>query len=641
MKKICLLFLLLAFCAKPNFAQDREERYKKEYTTALLLAKRNDFNGAIKILKRLHRQDPENQDVLFNLGNSYLNTSDGPDSAVIYFEKALQLLPLENYNSVYGAELHMALGKAYQLTRNPDKALATYHKLETAIPNPNQDLAGELKRETNYCNNAKLLMQKPVKLEVRNPGLPLNSRYDDHSPLISADESTLLFTSRRPSSYSEPMDDGQYAERIYFATLENDKWSRPQAIKSLFKTQGHEAGVNLSADGRFLFIYRTDINGINIYMSEFDGETWSNAEKMPEPISSRFDETHISLSADGSTAYFTSNRPGGFGGLDIYRSRQLPDGTWGTPQNLGPTINTPEDEESPMLHPDGKTLYFSSRGHNSMGGFDIFFSKEVADSTWTNAVNIGYPINSADDDLFFVPTAVKNRAYYASSRFEHKIGGIDLYEIEYEEPEDARLAVIKGIISSELPLDDVRISITDSEGQLAGIYKPNPVNGKYILILDTNKEYAMEIEGTGYNKLAMPIKMDNNMAYRKKGEFMPMDPITMSVDKQALAALAAQQATEPQNAIEDGIPYYTVQILSLRKPANAEKAWKGLDQSLLKEYRYRDGWFVYSYGQYKGYKAAVEAKKKIVQETPYNDSFVRNPEQYKKFVDTEEMHDSK
>lgn len=640
MKKICLLFLLLAFFVKPAFTQDREERFKKEYTTAMLLAKRNDFKGAIKILKRLHRQQPENTDVIYNLGNSYLNTSDGPDSAVIYFEKALQLLPLENYNSVYGAELHMALGKSYQLTKNPDKALAIYRKLETAIPNPNQDLAGELKRETNYCNNAKLLMQKPVKLEVRNPGLPLNSRYDDHSPLISADESTLLFTSRRPSSYSELMDDGQYAERIYFSTYKNDAWERPEAIKSLFKTQGHESGVHLSADGRYLFIYRTDINGINIYMSEFDGETWSSAEKMPEPISSRFDETHISLSADGTIAYFTSNRPGGLGGLDIYRSRQLPDGTWGAPQNLGPSINTPEDEESPMLHPDGKTLYFSSRGHNSMGGFDIFLSKEVADSTWTKAVNIGYPINSADDDLFFVPTAVKNRAYYASSRFEHKIGGIDLYEIEYEEPEDARLAVIKGTINSDLPLDDVRISVTDQEGQLAGLYKPNPVNGNYILILDTNKEYTMDIEGTGHNKLNVPLKIDGNMAYRKKGEFMAFAPINLSVDEQARAALA-EQTKQPQQSIEDGIPFYTVQILSLRKPADQRKAWKGLDGTLIKEYHYRDGWYVYSYGLYKGYKAAVEAKQKIIKETPYNDSFVRNPEQYKKFVDTEEMHDSK
>lgn len=591
-------------------------------------------------MKRLYRQEPENSDLLYNLGNSYLNTSDGPDSAVIYYEKALQQLPIENYNSVYGIELHLALGKAYQLTKNPDKALAVYHKLETAITNANEDLKRDLKREASYCENAKLLMQKPVMLNVSNLGLPLNSKYDDHSPLVSADESTLIFTSRRPSSYSELMDDGQYAERIYIATLKNGAWGRPEAIKSLFKTQGHEAGVNLSADGRYLFIFRTDINGTKIYMSEFDGETWSKAEKMPEPISSRYDETHISLSPDGTMAYFTSNRPGGFGGLDIYRSRQLPDGSWGTPQNLGSAINTSEDEESPMLHPDGRTLYFSSRGHNSMGDFDIFVSKEIADSTWTQATNLGYPINSADDDLFFVPTAVQNRAFYASSRFEHKIGRIDIYEIQYEESEDARLAIIKGTINSELPIDNVRISVIDSDDKLVGIYKPNPVNGRYIMILNADEAYTMNIEGTGFNKLTMPVKVDETIAFRKKGEYMMLDPIPMTPDEQTKAVIA-KQTEKPQQTVQDGIPMYTVQILSLREPVTQTKVWKGLDESLVKEYRYRDGWYVYTYGSYKGYKAAVEAKKTIIDTTPYDDSFVRNPAQYKKFVDQEENHDSK
>ena len=637
MRKIHLLLLLLALLAKPTIAQNKQERFNRDYATAISLIKSNDFDGAVKILKRLYLQKPENTDILYNLGNSYLNTSDGPDSAIIYFEKALQHLPIENYNTLYGIDLHLALGKSYQLTNNPEKALAIYHKLETAVPIPNKDLTQELEREKAYCNNAKQLIQKPVRLEVQNLGTPLNSKYDDHSPLLSADETTLLFTSRRPSYYSELLDDGQYAERIFTSTFKNGKWQRPEAIRSLFKTQGHESGVNLSADGRYLFIYRTDINGTKLYMSEFDGETWSKAERMPEPISSRYDETHISLSPDGTIAYFTSNRPGGFGGLDIYRSRQLPDGSWATPQNLGANINTPEDEESPMLHPDGKTLYFSSRGHNSMGGFDIFTSKETDDSTWTQALNIGYPINSADDDLFFVPTAIQNRAYYASSRFKHKIGRIDLYEINYEEPEEARLAIIKGSILSDYPMDNLRISITDSNNKLSGLYKPNPVTGKYILILNCDETYTMNIEGAGYNPISMPVAVGANQAYRKKGEFMQLNSISMTK-----VEIAQTQPTEELHSlIQDGIPYYTVQILSLREPANQSKAWKGLDPSLVKEYRYRDGWYVYSYGRFKGFKAAVEAKKEIIRNTPYDDSFVRNPNQYDKFVDSEGANDSK
>ncbi len=630
MRSLSLLFLLFIVCQFHLFSQSKEERFKRDYNDAMRLAKMNNFGGAVKIFKRLYEKDPKNQDVLYNLANCYMDTSDGPDSAVIYFEKALGLLPVESYNTLYSVNLHLSLGKAYQLVEKPEKALDVYALLEKRIPEPNKALETELAQERKFCQNAVEFMKKPVKLEVIGLPTPLNSKYNDHSPLLSADESMLVFTSRRPAG-TEIMDDGQYPERIFVSHFDNNKWSRPVAIKSLFKTDGHEAGVYLSADGRYLFIYRVDIQGMKLYRSEFDGETWSSAEKMPEPISSRYDETHISLNGDGTVAYFTSNRPGGFGGFDIYRSRLLPDGTWGTPQNLGPAINTAEDEESPMLHPDGSTLYFSSKGHNSMGGFDIFYSRESADSIWSEAVNLGYPINSADDDVFFVPTTMKNHAYLASTRFEPKVGGIDLYEIEYEEPEHARLAVIKGFVSTRMPIDNVRISVFQKEDDLVGIYKPNPVSGKYILILDTNKNYDIEFSGVGYEPYVQPLFVEASSAYNKRKELVTMQNITLQ-PKPELASATVSDGGKDIYDESDGIPWYTIQISSLRHPADFAKAWKGLDSSLIKEYKYADGWFVYTFGAYKGYKAAVKAKSDIVEKTRFKDSFVRNPKQYERFV---------
>lgn len=630
MNKRLIIILILLGINIATFSQAKEERYNKEYNEAIALARRNDFNAAIRILKKINTKHPNKQDILFSLANCYMDSGNAPDSAITYYEKTLSLLSQDDYNTLFSAELHMSLAKSYQLVHKPERALDIYQKLESRITSPNAELSHELELEKGYCNNAIEFMQNPVKLELRNLQTPINSKYNDHSPLLSADESILIFTSRRPNN-ELIMDDGQYPERIYVSNFKNGKWSKPVSIKTLFKSSGHEAGVHLSSDGRYLFIYRVDIQGMNIYRSEYDGETWSKAERMPAPISSKYDETHLSLSPDGTTAYFTSNRPGGHGGFDIYRSRQLPDGTWGVPQNLGPEINSPEDEESPMIHPDGKTLYFSSRGHKSMGGFDVFYSKERIDSTWTEAVNLGYPINSGDDDLFFVPTAVKNRAYYASSRFNPKIGGIDIFEIEYEEPEEARLAVISGFIECETPIDNVSITVMNSEETLMGIYKPHPVTGKYIMILESNKSYTLKFKGEGIEDYEQDIFVDYDMAYSKKGKLMALSTTTLKTDEEYAQKLLAEK--ESKNISEDdGIPYYTVQIISSRSKVTTNAAWKNLDKEQVKEYIYTDGWYVYSYGSYKGYKAAVKAKQDIIKKTRYHDSFVRDPKQYEKYT---------
>jgi hypothetical protein len=638
MKILGVLSIVFMFFIHSAYSQSRDERFNRDYANAIRLVKMNNYGEAVKILKRLYLKDADNQDVLFNLANSYMNTSDGADSAVIYYNKALELLPADQYNTLYAVELHLSLAKALQLVKNPAKALEIYSLLENRVSTRNAELDAELRQEKEYCNTAIEFMKNPVTMEVTNLPVPLNSKYNDHSPLLTADESMMVFTSRRPAG-TQIMDDGQYPERIFVSRFVNNAWSRPVAIKSLFKSDGHEAAVHISADGRYLFIYRVDIQGQNLYRSEFDGETWSSAEKMPAPISSRFDETHICLSADGTVAYFTSNRPGGYGGFDIYRSRQLPDGNWGVPQNLGPSVNTPEDEESPVLHPDGKTLYFSSRGHKSMGGFDIFYSKEVADSTWTDAVNLGYPVNSADDDIFFVPTTVRNRAFYASTRFEPKVGGIDLYEIGYEEPEDARLAVLKGRINASVPIDNVRISVFDDDGDMVGIYKPNPVSGKYIMILVADKNYNLEYEGAGFEKYAQPLFVDGSKAYGRNKELVTIGDITMVADKDIASAQTPVADVGKDGMDDDGIPWYTVQVLSLRQPVDNPNAWDGLNADEVKEYKYADGWYVYTVGSYKGFKAAVKAKQEIIEKTKYDDSFVRDPKQYEKFLKKESGND--
>jgi hypothetical protein len=221
-------------------------------------------------------------------------------------------------------------------------------------------------------------------------------------------------------------------KRYFAATKQGSEWSPGKHLQSFYRRSDHESAVSISADGKQMFLFKSDPDGKNLYTSTLKNGTWGTPVKLPEPINSYSHETHCSLSADGSTLFFTSDREGGFGGLDIYMCKKLPDGTWGSARNLGSNINTPLNEETPMIFLDGKTLYFASEGHASMGMFDMFYSYMQPDSSWIEPVNLGYPINSPTDDLFFVPTIERSQAYYSTSQFDENLGGMDIYLIEFD-----------------------------------------------------------------------------------------------------------------------------------------------------------------------------------------------------------------
>ena len=605
----------------------KNKRLEKYYSEAIKLSESRDFEDAIKIFKKILKDEPKNIDVLYNLGHCYLNTSDGPDSAVIFFERASKELPKTDYMTDLGVDLQLSLGKSYQMLLRYDDAMKVYKNFLKMLAPEDTELEAEIRKEMQTCRNGMDLVSHPVELKVRNLGSNINSKYDDHSPIVSADESILIFTSRRASSYSERMPDGQYEERIYISHMKADDFGKAEILKKeLFKRPGHVAAVGLSADGTELLIYRNDVNGKNIYESNFDGTTWTEPVKMPAPINSKFDETHASLSSDNNMLFFTSNRPGGFGGLDIYQVRRLPDGSWGLPKNLGPEINTEYDEETPIIHPDGKTLFFSSEGHNSMGKLDIFYSHVNADSSWSEPVNIGYPINTPDDDFFFMPTTTLNKAYYASSKFEDNYGRSDLYEIKYKEPVVNRLAVIKGIVhtTNDAPLENVRIYVTDkSDGSQVGIYRPNPGTGKYVLILEADKEYNIRFTGLGFEESSEQLAVTKEMSYKKQHETTTLEDVT----------IIAKAVEKPKNKpgcedISDGIPCYTVQILSLKWPVKSYDVFGNLEHDLIKEYKCEDGFYRYAYGLFKGYKLTLKAKEKVLKTGKWQDSFIRDVRQY-------------
>lgn len=623
------LIIALLLSTQCISAQTDDTTVSKLFNSAVSYSEVGDFERAIPLFKKVAEKEPENINVLYNLGHCYLNAKGGHDSALVYFTKAIDILKPENNNKELGIDLHLSMAKSMQMLYQYNEALVVYQKMLGFVDESQTELRTMIDREITICNNGISFMKNPVKLEVQNFGATVNSSYDDHSPLVSADESVVIFTSRRQSPYSQMLADGQYSEKIYSAKKEGETWGQAEVVKEVVKRDSHEAAVCLSADGSELYLLRSDFDGQRLFVSEFDGETWSEPFLLPEGINSRYNETHASINADKSILFFTSDRKGGQGGLDIYMVRKLPNGKWATPRNLGPDINTSYDEETPMIHPNGKTLFFSSEGHNTMGKFDVFYSRMNADSSWSKPVNMGYPINTPDDDFFFVPSAAQNRAYMASSRFDGHHGGSDLYIIAYEEPEADRLAVVKGTLSvgsvgEDFAWDDVVIHVKDKKTDaLIGEYKPNPVSGKYMFILEADKTYDVVVEGKNIETTTSSLTVTRDMTYLNQSQSVETDDLMVEelIVEANSDAIADAKGLTDQNTEATG--KYTVQFITLKKPLKNYNRYKNLDQTKIMMYKGTDGNYRYVYGSFNTFAEAKNSKQEIIKLTGYNDTFVR------------------
>lgn len=518
--------------------QSTVNKNSKLFKKAMQLADQADYRQAIEIFKLIVQNDPRDLDALFNMGLCYLNTSNGADTAIVCFNKGMDILTENEKEGYLGRELGLSLGKAYQVLLQPLKAVSTYEHLLQNISDEDSLFISEVEREIQICHNANFFISNPIELNVQNMGSAVNSMYDDHSPLIAVSEKQLFFTSRRNWIKMSLLADGQYAEKIYTVPLSANNWESARLLKVFFKHNEHEAAVSLSPDGLDMILFRNDEHGKSLYMSHYSGRSWSEPEKLPFPINSHAEETHGSISADKSTLFFTSDREGGFGGLDIYMAKKRTNGQWGSPKNLGSNINTPFDEETPMIHYDGRTLYFSSEGHNTMGRLDVFYSQMNADSSWSAPVNMGYPINTPDDDFFFVPTIDKSQAYYASSKFADNYGGSDIYRVQFKSDSDTELAVVEGVVDSSLgsEFEKVRVLVTRTkDNKLVGDYRPNPASGTYMMFLENGYEYEVKQTNIQNQQKTAYVNVTEDMNYAKTRVPIIFNDVAMSAPMIKLA----------------------------------------------------------------------------------------------------------
>lgn len=503
--RVTIFFLLINFlCLIPNhvYCQANNQLFRRAQNEVDL----GHFQSALILFKQLDSLESNNAYYNFFLGICYLNTKSNYSKAIEAFgftiknisEKETEILP----------QAYLNLGKTYELCDRFDEAIAIFEKL-TTNESSEKTLVENANREIEICKNAKKLIQNPVMVNIENLGNGINSKYSDYAPIIKTDESMLIFTSKREESTGGVQDEnGQYLEDIYFIQKDEvNKWSSPKNIGSPINTTDNDATVALSVDGEKLFLYRGKNGGI--WTSDKKGTEWSAPKKLGRNINSGNSETSASISFDGKTIYFVSSRPGGYGGKDIYKSEMTENGEWGPPMNLGSGINTTFDEESPFIHPDNKTLYFSSQGHNSMGGFDIF-KTELINNQWTEPQNMGYPINSSSDDIHFILSAKGGNGYYASNR-PGGFGEEDIYRITFPKS-NIPLTMIRGsIILDEKKTFNVKIKIIDKEtnDQVKYVYNPNPETGDYLMIFPPGKNYQMIVDAEGYSSFLINLYIPN------------------------------------------------------------------------------------------------------------------------------------
>ena len=497
-----LIIAIFWMFASTAYTQEVSKDFKKSFSLANKQYKIGDYYGALKNYNLIYSQDSENKELNFNMGVCNYYTRDYK-KAEEHFLKSSSAVSLELFR--YKASIaHVNL--KFKKALNYFNA----YKLISGDKEISNEEITRLIAKTKYAEKAILDKRNVL---IQNIGITINTEHQEYVPLISADEKMMLFTSRRPGGTGGKLDpNGRPFEDIYMSVKENNTWNVPKVIKNEINTDGNDACVGLSADGQILFLFKPseDLRTGDIYESRMGLDDWETATKLGSNINSEYNETSATITLDDKVLYFSSDRPGGFGGKDIYKVLRLPNGKWSKAINLGPTVNTPYDEDAPFIHTDKVTLYFSSKGHQNMGGYDVF--KTVYEKRkWSNPENLKYPINTVRDDIFFVLSASGKVGYYSSSR-DGGMGGQDIYKVVLKD-EFVKKHVLKAVALSKKDKTPISAKITLIENEskkVNGIYKSNDNTGKFIMLVDPEKSYNIIVESNNYHSYTSELDFDVN-----------------------------------------------------------------------------------------------------------------------------------
>ena len=492
---LCWLLIIPFMLFSQNAEQGTHSgRAFRMYQRALDHYARRDFNQALHFSKRAFKIDS-------NFAGAYLLAGDlamelGNDhEAIGYYEQAIEKQP------DYHPPAYYILGNLYYSTGSYENAYKYFrHYSKNKL---SQDERKLIDKRIQHAAAARDLKNNPVPFDPVNLCFNVNTENDEYVNAISADGQMLIFTVRSP--HLQAGSQRQFREEFFVSYLENREWSAATQMKYLSGKSESEGALALSYDNRFIFFtscHRPEgFGSCDLYYSVKQGESWSDPENLGSTVNSTRWESQPSLSSDGRTLYFASNRSGGYGGSDIWKTVLRDDGSWSPPENLGEMINTADDEMSPYMHADGQTLYFSSKGHPGLGGADLFMSRRQADETWSRPQNLGYPINTPADEINLIVDPDGLRAYISSDLPQGK-GGYDIYMFELHDGiKPLPVSYVKGIVRNANTLWPLAASIELLElerGKTIVESMSDAINGEFLAVLPTGTNYALNVNREGY-----------------------------------------------------------------------------------------------------------------------------------------------
>jgi len=433
MKTKALLVLLFSAFMLNMHGQDKN--FKRIFLEAEYYFLTSDYNAALRNYENLLNIDPDNANLNFLCGYCLMKSGGDINQIIFYLEKATESADPTHKEGSYKErnapmDVYFLLGRAYHINNQFDHAIETYTQYSNVIDEKNFAEVEYVNAHIKACELGKSMMNNPVDPGFQSLKGDVKYNNDIYNPVISGNDSLMIFLSDNNDRFI-----------IMASTRKGETWTKPLAINPQLGITGKVKPVSLSYDGSELYIVYDDYYNTDLYVSHHDGTRWTRAAKLNDNINTKYTETHASLSKDGQKLYFTSDRKGGIGGQDIYVSERITGDEWGRAVNLGHSVNTYYNEDTPFLSGDDHRLFFSSQGHNTMGGYDIFFCNLTAEQSWDLPRNVGYPVNSSDDDLFFNPGWEEDQAYYARKADEGQ-EPIDIFIVPLDYLEDYFVDVV-------------------------------------------------------------------------------------------------------------------------------------------------------------------------------------------------------
>jgi outer membrane protein OmpA-like peptidoglycan-associated protein/tetratricopeptide (TPR) repeat protein len=538
-----LAFILFFAIHISLFAQQAvKSRADKQFDRGVQLYNRHEFSIALRTFDEILADDPGYAKAWLLKADIYFDMEEF-STAISCYEKAVKI------DSAVFPPAYYIMANLYFDLEKYGEAKTNYLKYLTFNPK----IQAELKRtidNLSLCDFRLSLIKNPVPFNPVNIGPNVNSSGYDYINALSLDESQLFFTRKG----ADPKSDESFFRSISARSASGQlNWSPAIEIGAPINTPGNEGALCVSPDGMTIIITccsrRDSYGSCDLYGAHKLGNNWSEPQNLGELVNSESWESQPSLAADGRTLYFVSARRKGFGGSDIYKSTLQEDGSWGAPVNLGDQINTGSDEMAPFIHPDGRTLYFSSKGHPGMGGADLFVSRLDTKGNWSKPENIGYPVNTSKDEINMIINAKGTEAFISAER-EDGYGKIDIYRFELaQQSRPASVSYVQGKVydkSTLIPLSATFELIDMQSNTIVVNSSSDPVSGEFVMTLPVDKEYALNVSRNGYlfystnfslkslNKTDSSVKLDIPMQAVAVGEKVVLNNIFFDTDKSEL-----------------------------------------------------------------------------------------------------------